>query len=307
VSGSLARLPDTFIVGAPKCGTTAMYEFLRQHPDIFMADTKELHYFGSDLERRFTPRLTLEEYAAYFARATKEARVGEASVRYLQSRSAAAEICAFNPVARVIIMLRDPIEMIHAMHAELLFSGMEDIADLGAALAAEADRRAGRRIPAGTNIAEMLQYRDAARYAEQVERYLAAFGRERVHVIVYDDLRSDAAAVVKATYDFLEVDQAFAPRIAVVNPSKSPRSRRLQRLIAEPPTWLRRAGRTIVPRAVRKRAYKRLLRLNAKPAERSPIDPAVRRELAREFAPEVSRLAALLGRELDHWARADDA
>lgn len=299
------RRPDTFIVGAPKCGTTAMDEFLGQHPDIFMADTKELHYFGSDLEHRFTPRLSLDEYLDYFAEAAGATRVGEASVRYLQSRTAAGEIAEFTPGARVIIMLRDPVEMIASMHAELTFSGMEDIADLGAALDAEADRRDGRRIPAGANLAAMLQYRDAALYTDQVERYFAALGRERVHVIVYDDFRDDAQAVVRSTLGFLGVDPAFIPVIRVVNPSKTPRSRLLQRLVASPPPVVRRIARMLVARPVRKRVYKRLLVMNARATPRPPMDPGLRRMLAEEFRPEVERLGALLRRDLSHWALAD--
>ena len=83
------RRPDFFIPGAPKAGTTALYDYLRQHPQVFLPAAKEIHYFGSDLERRRTPRPTLDEYLRYFADARDELRVGEASVRYLHSRLAA--------------------------------------------------------------------------------------------------------------------------------------------------------------------------------------------------------------------------
>jgi Sulfotransferase domain len=298
------RRPDFFIVGAPKSGTTAMYDYLRQHPQIFMADTKELHFFGSDFVRRRTPRLTEREYLAYFAGAGDALRVGEASVRYLHSKRAAQEIAAFSPDARAIIMLRNPVDMMHAMHSELLFSGMEEITDFAEALEAEHDRREGRRIPPATNIAEVLQYRDSARFAEQVERYFRALGRERTHVIIYDDFGSDTLGSYRATLRFLEVDDSFEPHISVVNPSKRPRSRLLQRFMANPPGWIRAPVRRIVPRPVRKRIYKRALVLNARPTSRPPVDPGLRERLTREFEPEVRRLEALLDRDLSSWMRA---
>lgn len=302
-----ARRPDFFIVGAPKCGTTAMYEYLRQHPDIFMADTKELHFFGSDFQRRRTPRLTLEQYLSYFTPATTESRVGEASVRYLHSRTAAVEIANFSPGARAIIMLRDPVEMMYSMHSELAFSGMEDIQNFAEALDAEDDRRAGRRIPAATNIADVLFYRDAAKFTAQVERYFDALGRDRVRVIIYDDFRDDTPRSVRETFAFLDVDESFEPRTGVVNPSKRPRSRVLQRFLAAPPGWLRGAVRATVPRQARKRTYKRMMKLNARYESRQPMDPALRAELTAEFSSEVASLGRLLKRDLSHWSRVKQA
>ena len=298
--------PDFFIVGAFKSGTTALYDFLRQHPQIFMADTKELHFFGNDFVRRRTPVLTLDQYLSYFADAGDASAVGEASVRYLHSTMAAREIAEFSPGARAIVMLRNPIEMMHAMHGELLFSGMEEIPDFGDALAAEPERRAGRRIPAATNIADVLFYRDSAHFAEQLDRYFVALGRDRVHVIVYDDFRADALGSYRETVRFLGVDDAFEPRISVVNPSKRARSRHLQRFLAEPPAWLRAGVRRTIPRQVRKRIYKRALKLNARAESRQPIDPDLRRQLAEEFEPEVRRLGELIGRDLSAWTQLED-
>ena len=156
------RRPDFFIVGAPKSGTTALYEYLRQHPQVFMSDPKEPNYFGADVERRRTPRISLDEYLGYFAGAGDAKRAGEASVRYLHSRTAAQEIAEFAPQGQAIIMLRDPVEMMHAMHGELVYIGAEDIPDFADALAAEDDRRVGRRIPPGANKPVALRRAGAA-------------------------------------------------------------------------------------------------------------------------------------------------
>jgi hypothetical protein len=303
VSGDVRRRPDFFIVGAPKSGTTALYEYLRQHPEVFMSDPKEPNYFGADLERRRSPRIDLDEYLSCFAAAGDAKRVGEASVRYLQSRTSAQEIAAFAPGGQAIIMLRDPVEMMHAMHGELVYIGAEDIADFGEALAAEEDRRAGRRIPPGANKPAALLYRESARYAEQVERYFSALGRERVLVVIYDDFRDDTAGSYRRVLDFLEVDPSFVPSMEVVNPSKRPRSRLLTRFIASPPGWLRRIAGAILPKRQRKRLFRRALALNSRTAPRQAMDPELRARLKAEFAPEVHRLGELIGRDLSAWSR----
>jgi hypothetical protein len=302
VSRREPRRPDFFIVGAPKSGTTALYEYLRQHPEVYMAEPKEPNFFGADLERRRTPRISQDEYLAYFVGAGAAKRVGEASVRYLHSRSAATEIAEFAPGGQAIIMLRDPVEMMYAMHAELVFIGAEDIEDFGQALVAEDDRRRGLRIPRGANKPAALFYRESARFAEQVERYFAALGRDRVLVIIYDSFRDDTLGTYRTVLRFLGIDEGFTPELRVVNPSKQPRSRLLTRLVSNPPAWARRLAATALPPRQRKRLFRRALALNARTAPRRPMDPELRRRLKAEFAPEVQRLGALIGRDLSAWS-----
>jgi hypothetical protein len=300
VIGPRAR-PDFFIVGAAKSGTTALYEYLRGHRQIFMADTKELNYFGSDLVRRGTQRLDQDAYLAYFAAASPGQRIGEASVRYLRSRLAAAEIAAFSPGAQAIVMLREPVDMLQSLHAELVFRGEEEIADFAEALEAETDRRSGRRIPAAASLPDLLFYRGAVRYAEQVERFYAALGRDRVHVIIYDDFSADPRAAYLSTLHFLGVDPGPEPDFAVVNPAKEARSQRLALAISNPPAWARTMVRSIIPRPMRKRIFKGALRLNARPVVRQALDRELVLRLQAEFAPEVRRLQTLIGRELPEW------
>lgn len=297
------RRPDFFIVGAPKSGTTALYEYLRQHPQIYMADPKEPNYFGADLERRRTPRISLDDYLAYFAAAGDAKRVGEASVRYLQSRTAAAEIAEFAPNGQAIIMLRDPVEMMYAMHGELLYLGAEDIADFGEALEAEEDRKGGRRIPPGANKPAALYYRNSARFAEQVDRYFEALGRERVHVIVFDDFRDDTLGTYRGILRLLGVDDGFVPQMRVMNPSKQPRSTAVARFVSNPPNWVRRVAGAVLPARQRKRLFRQALALNARTAPRPPMDPELRARLKAEFAPEVRRLGQLIRRDLSAWSQ----
>ena len=295
------KRPDFFIVGAFKAGTTSLYEYLRQHPGVFMPFHKEPMYFGADLDARYR-RMTEAEYLGLFADARADQRVGEASPWYLYSTSAAAEIQAFSPGAQAIVMLRNPVDVMYAQHSQLLFNQREDLADFADALAAEPDRRAGRRIPRGALRREALFYRHSVGFADQLQRYLNIFGPERVHVIVHEDLRDDPAAVVRDTFAFLGVDQDVAVNLAVQNANRRPRSGLLQRLIFQPPGPLR----AVVP-ALRRlplvhRLRDALVTANSRPEARAPMDPDLRRRLTAELAPEVHRLGRLIGRDLSTWS-----
>ena len=277
-----------------------MYEYLRQHPQVFMPFHKEPLFFGSDLHHRYG-RLTPDEYAALFREARADQRVGEASAWYLYSTTAAQEIQGASPGAQIIVMLRNPVDVMYAQHSQLLFNQQEDIEDFAAALAAEEDRVAGRRIPPGPIRPENLFYRRMARFAEQLERYIKVFGRDGIHVIVFDDLLADTPGVYRETLRFLGVDLDFDARFERSNENKRVRSRVLQRLAYDPPLL-----RTLAPRLRRLPAIhalrNRLLLANSVRGERRPMDPMLRAELTRELAPEVARLSALVGRDLSGWS-----
>lgn len=292
--------PDFFIVGAPKCGTTAMYAYLRQHPDLYLPAKKELFYFGSDLQIR-RPRRTLNEYLAYFSEAGPRQVIGTAHVWALFSTSAASEIRAFNPAAKIIIMLRRPTDMIFALHSESLYNGNEDLESFEAALDAEIDRRAGRRIPRGAHLPEGLLYRRVADYPDQVARYLQVFGRGAVHVVLFDDFVADTAATYRSTLEFLGVDPGFQPSFPVVNANKRARIRVVREFLAQPPSVLRHLIRRVVPAAIRRYLYAWVVERNRRSEARRPMDAHVRARLDQEFAPSIRRLEALIKRDLSGW------
>lgn len=291
------KKPDFFIVGAPKCGTTAMNAFLEQHPEIFIPDIKEVHFFGKDLDITKGALRDPERYLALFQNA-KEKRLGEASVWYLFSETAAEEIYRFNPDARIVVMLRNPPDMLYSQHSQFLYNGNEDIESFREALAAEPDRKAGRRVPESAHFAGGLLYSETVRYAEQLERYLERFGPEQVHVILYDDFRADLPGTYRKLLQFLEVSDNFSPEFAVVNPNKRARSRLLRSFVQAPPERVKRLSRLFFPRSVRQRVMKGLEGANIRYEKRAPLDPELRAELERRFAPEVEKLEALLGRPL---------
>ena len=294
--------PDFFIVGAFKAGTTSLYDYLRQHPQVFMPFHKEPMYFGADLDARYR-RMSEDEYLQLFADARTGQRVGEASPWYLYSASAAREIKAFAPEAQAIVMLRNPVDVMYAQHSQLLFNQREDLADFGEALAAEPDRRAGRRIPAGALRREALFYRHSVRFAEQLARYLDVFGRERVHVIVHDDLVGDTARVVRDAFAFLGVDPNASVDLHVLNPNRRARSGLVQRLIFRPPGPLRRVVPALRRFPLVHRLRDTLVSANSGPEARRAMDPELRRQLTAALAPAVEALGTLIGRDLSAWSR----
>jgi Sulfotransferase family len=306
------RVPDFFIVGNPKCGTTALYEMLRSHPQIYMPELKEPWFLAEDMNPRFqpprsaSPPQTLDEYLSLFDAAAAEQRVGEASSSYLLSRTAAARIADLQPDARIIAILREPASFLRSLHLQLLRTHVEGKKDFAQALALEAARREGRKIPRGSHRPQLLMYSDHVRYVEHLKRYHAVFPREQVLVLIYDDFRGDNAATVREVRRFLGVDDSGPVDVRDANATvKRMRSQRLDELVnvvsvGRGPTGraVKAAVKTLVPsRRLRTRALEVTNQnlIYAKPA--SP-DEALMRELRRRFKGEVEALSDYLERDL---------
>jgi hypothetical protein len=299
----LKRRPDTFIVGAPRCGTTALFEFLGQHPEIFGSPAKEIHYFGSDLHHAGRAPLSEADYLRNFADAGDELRIAEASTSYFYSERAPAEIEAFNREARVIIMLRNPVDLMYSLYNLYRSTGVEPHDTFEAALAAEPSRRAGHDLPDRPVLVEGLFYRRVAALAEHTHRFLTTFGSERMHVIVFDDFVDDLPSVYAGTLRFLDVDESFVPDFRVHNAATQPRSRRLQALVLSPPRPVARPLRALVPQRTRGALSHAIRRANAVARPVAPLDPDLRQRLQQELAEEVEQLGSLLGRDLSHWSK----
>lgn len=283
-----------------------MHSYLASNPEIFMAQ-KEMHCFGSDL--RFATnfyRRTEQEYLAEFDAWDGQRRAGETSVWYLFSSQAAAEIKAFNPNARVIIMLREPAEMLHSLYGQFLSDGNEDLPTFREALAAQDDRCIGRQISRHAYFSQGLIYHEVVRYTEQIRRYFEIFGRERVQVIIYDDFAAKTDVVYRGVLDFLGVDSTrILDSFQKINGNKSVRSSVLRDILCDP---LVRgsaiSARSWLPRPIFKALQKvesQFLKWNYRSEKRPQLDLDLLMALKLEFTPEVERLSALLGRDLTHW------
>jgi Sulfotransferase domain len=284
------RIPDFFIVGAPRCGTTALYTYLRDHPDIFMSQIKEPNFFADYLGEYRRVR-TLPEYLDCFTGVQGEKRVGEASVSYLASHTSAEVIKEFSPLASIIIMLRNPIDVMYSMYYLRQFSNLEHQPSLRAALDADAS---GRK-PAG------LTYRERVSFATQVEKYITVFGREKIHFIIYDDFKIDTKEVFQNALRFLGVCSSSKEDFPTINGNRRARSRHLWRLIRHPPVALRRIIRPLTSRRFRSAVGGCLLQLNTMDEPRPPMEDELKSRLQREFAPEIHRLSTLLNRDLTSW------
>lgn len=299
------RKPDFFIVGAPRCGTTAVYTYLRRHPSVFMPDRKEPHFFCDDFRSRHFVA-DESDYLSLFEPARPRAIVGEASVFYLASTVAARRIRAFNPAAKIIALLRDPIDMIHSNFLKNLSLRVETERDFGRALDLETERTEGALAPiVDENDGFKLRYLANARFADQLERYLDAFGAERLFVVVYDDLKNDPAELYRRLCLFLEIEPIRLASFEPINQSVLPRFDWLDRFLRRPPVWATTLTRYATTAAFRRKAVEALIASNSVVRPRGEISATIRRRLADRLRPDVDRLESLIGRDLSHWCRAD--
>jgi hypothetical protein len=274
-----------------------MTQWLAAHPDVFMPEVKVPCHFGSDLDmtpkRRFRD---LDTYLSLFSGVTTQRRVGESTPFYLYSERAAQEIRAFDPAARIIIMLRNPVDMMYSMHARNLMDGNEEIEDFAMALEAERGRKAGTQLPRRCFFRQGLYYRDLAHFPEQVARYLDIFSPEQVHVVVFEDIKSSPRKTLNAALSFLGLKQSEQDLLKRSNESVGVRSPMLAGILRDPPTLLKR-----LPAGVGDSLVWRLNRWNRAGAAPAKMNQNLRRLLLDEFAGEVRELGQLLNRDLSHW------
>jgi hypothetical protein len=305
------RAPDFFIVGHKKSGTTAMHQMLSQHPGIYMPRLKEPHFFATDRKARFkNPRghelpETLDQYLALFAEAEPGQLAGEASASYLWSRTAAENIAAVQPAARIVAILREPTSFLRSQHLQFLRIHFEDQLDLRKAIGLDEERRAGRHIPKGCPYPGILIYADHVRYVEQLRRYHAQFPPEQVLVLIYDDFRADNAGTMRKVLEFLGADASEGVQTLDANTtSRTLRAPQLDDAIYSMSLGRNRSGRlagslvkAVTPRALRHAAV-RSLRRKVIYAEPAPVDESFILELRRRFKGEVEATGEYLGRDL---------
>ncbi len=303
------RVPDFFIVGHPKSGTTALYEMLRRHPQIFMPDSKEPWFFAPELHVRTPPRpggtpQTLEEYLSLFRARRPDQRAGEATALYLWSQTAAARIAEVQPDARIIAILREPASFLRSLHLQFLQVYVETESDLRRALELEHERRQGRAIPRHTYWPLALLYSEYVRYVEQLRRYEAVFPREQMLVLIYDDFLRDNEGTVREVLRFLQVSETHPVESRTANPTVQARSQRLHGAVhavsvGRGPASLAVKGavKAFTPRRLRRRVLYTVQQRVVFAAPR-PADESLMAELRARFRGEVQTLSEHLNRDL---------
>lgn len=296
------RLPDFLLIGAAKSGTTALFYYLGQHPGVYPCPVREpsffaleghtLHFAGpGDRATVGTHAVTdLAAYGALFEGAAPGQVAGEVSPLYLYDAAAPARIKAHIPQAKLIVILRNPVERAYASYLHLRRDGREPCNRFEEALSREQVR-----IASGWE--HLWHYVAMGRYATQLQRYLSVFDPAQLLLIRYDEFQAAPAAVVQQCFEFLGVDAGFAPSFARrPNRSGEPRSRLVQRVVGgqgrmkQMARWL--------PEGLRGRLLDRVQRLNlARPA----MDSRARRSLEEAYQDEIHQLQELTGWDLSDW------
>jgi len=310
-----------FVVGAPRCGTTTLSHFLKGNPAIAFPAVKEPHFFSQHDLRGLTDDELKErverDYLGRFFPEQLGRRVGaDASVTYLYTPEQLAPILRLWPDSKFVIALRNPLSMLPSLHQRLIYIGDETIGSFSDAWTAVPDRTAGRRIPSRCADPRWLRYDEAGRFAEYVERLFAAVGRERCHVVLFDDFNADPEGEYRRFMEFCGLEPVIGTDFAPRRASAGVRHIWLQRILKRPPHAVRDylAGehfmvrvRDLEEKTTSKSTKKvlslrkRLLRWNRIAAKPAPVPDRLADELRSHFADEVKKLGRLLDRDLSHW------
>ncbi|MDA0713836.1 MAG: sulfotransferase [Bacteroidetes bacterium] len=302
VSDSTSIRPNFFILGGPKCGTTSIYSYLKRHKDIYLSYPKEPNFFNSDFSESYRLFRDEESYLdECFIGVKDEVVIGEASVWYLYSDVAIEHILSFNPDAKFLVSLRNPIDMAYSLHSQMLYGRNEEEEDFQAAWNLQEARSAGKSIPTYCREARMLQYRDACCLGIQLERAKSLIPDEKLKVVLFDELKSNPEKVYLDILNFLGLEDDGFRDFNRTNANKRNRSQtfglilsRLGRLNVRP---LKRAlgipeGKSLI-------SY--LRQKNSVTEKRVPLSEEFRKELIEIFLPEIEKLEALTGRILNQW------
>jgi hypothetical protein len=290
---------DFCVAGAPKSGTTALFDYLSRHPAVFMPGIKEPNFFSSDLKTK-ARQYSADEYLALFGAARPGQLTGEASAIYLYSAVAMPRLMQHSPGARVIVMLRNPVDAAHSLHAARWNLGHENLANFQEAWSVQEARLKGERMPAAWPDRATLQYGPIYRYAAQVRRVLECVPAAQRHFMIYEEFFAEPQRHYARLLAFLGLPPQPEISFARVNPSIGPRSHAVDRWLRNPPQWLRALYSPLRPlfHAARLKPVALVRSLNSTPRRNPPMGAAFRAELEQYFADDVAELEGLLGRPL---------
>ena len=304
--------PSFFIVGAPKCGTTSLYETFRSHPDLFLpfSETnywkyKEPYFFCEELIAWDGLRIQDEEsYLNLFSEAHTAQLAGEATALYLYSKKTPQRIKQFAPDAKIIILLRHPVDMMVSWHHDCVRWGHENVIDFEEAVLLEAERKKGQKMPPGSGYPSCLIYSEIADFAPQVSRYFDTFGRENVGVWLLDDLKGNPTHTLAQIQEFLGLDAAFPPQFHQHNKRKALSradliNMRVKTFMREHAAWAKHV-KPLIPSILTELLGKGIRRMD-KPVEKPTIKPELLNTLRNTMQERIVALEELLQRDLSSW------
>lgn len=296
----MSKLPNFLIIGAAKGGTTSLYHYLDQHPQIYMSPVKEPRFFALEGEElnfqnpdkaiNQTSITSLSEYYKLFGDVTDETAVGEASPLYLYSSKAVERIAHYVPDAKLIAVLRNPVDRAYSCYKHLIALEPFSFAD---ALKEEENR-------IQKNWAHLWHYQRAGYYYEQLKRYFERFDKAQIRVYLFDNLKNRPLEVVQDTLSFLEVDPSFVPDLAYKNVSNNPKVKFLQNIL-NGKNSVRSSLKQVLPSPLRTSAASRIRSWNSK--DFPPIEHDVRARLTEGYKEDILNLQQLIGQDLSHWLK----
>ena len=305
-------LPNFIIIGAQKAGTTSLYHYLDQHPEVYMSPIKEPNFFAAEgikTDPRDPNVTTIEEYRRLFAKVSGEKAIGEASPWYLYSEKAPQRMKYYVPDAKLVAVLRNPTERAYSQFLHFLRDGREPSTDFALALREE-EARVRKNVAAGRSSgrADLGAYVSRGFYHAQLRRYYDHFGPEKIRVYLSEELSADPVGMTQDVFGFLGVDDTFAPTVSTkYNVAGIPKNKALHAfLVGQHPA--RRALRflkTYLPAGLRLRVAEQHARLRSRNFVEPPqLAPEVRRHLVGVYREDILRLQDLLQRDLSAWLRA---
>lgn len=300
-----SKLPNLFVVGSGKCGTTTIHDSLYQHPDVFMSIPKEPAYFCKDFheesdefhkKQNFFFFRNRREYLNLFSSAKSQRVIGEASTLYFTSKVAAKKIYEFNPESKIIILIREPVDLLYSIHGEYLLKFRENIDDFKQALEAEKQRRNWENIPKRIPAPSLLFYSEKVKFSSHIRRYLELFGREQVKIIVYEDFKKNNYKVLQDIFKFIGVETDIDVELKTYRASRKIRSRGLKTILNFP-------FFSLFPKKILKgRNYYQLRSLLykaiVKNEPRLEIQPELKKELMEKYKNEVKKTERLINKDL---------
>jgi len=305
--------PSLFIVGQPKSGTTALHNFLDQHPEISMSIVKEPNHFSKDFHQEsdsfykkklYFPYRAEKEYLKIFNTKHNPKIIGESSTLYLYSKVAAQEIYKFNPDSKIIIILRNPVDFIYSLHSEYIILDRENIIDFKSSLSLEESRKSGKNIPYAVKFPSRLFYSERAKYYDQIKRYFDVFPVANIKTIIYEDFKKNNQKTYQEIIDFLGLTAEFKLDFDQINISKAPRNIIVNSLINNP--FLKKKVR-VLGNILPLKTYikiKDFVKENVllKKYPRTLLDTKIRQELMTQFKPEVIKISRFLNINLvEKW------
>lgn len=298
-------LPNFLIIGAAKAGTTSLHYYLQQHPEIFMCPKKDTFFFDFDGKEpnfdgpgdnewyRNQAIIHLEQYQALFINGGGKKAVGEACAGYLYDAEAPARIHRHVPHAKLIAVLRDPVERAYSSFLQQVRDGYETVSDFPAALSLEEQRIRDNWRP-------IWHYKTRGFYFEQLKQCLRYFDQSQLRIYLYEDLQQDPATLLKDIFTFLEVDNNFEPDTSVRhNRAGIPRSRFLHKLIMTPNS-LKTMVKPLIPGRVRS-FVKATVTDSTANLRRPALSENLRKQLVAEYCDDILQLQQFIQRDLSHW------